>query len=83
MSKPTLNHASLLLLASALVLTGCSAASSSFTTISSRDGIRETHQTTRQAPGSDLASIQALADESAAAAAQVESHSSTQGEFDH
>lgn len=79
MSSRILNPAPIVLLASALAFAGCSGVST--TTTSSRAGLREIHQTVRAAPASELALIQALAAESAEAAAQVETHSSAQGDI--
>lgn len=83
MSKPSSPALPFILFASAAALAGCSSVSTSSSTISSRDGIYEIHQTIRKAPASDLAAIQALAAESSQAAAEVETHSTTQGDISH
>jgi hypothetical protein len=82
MSKPTLITATVLLLAS-VALAGCSAVSQSSTTTSSRDGIHTIHQTLRKASISDLAAIQAMANESADAADGMDTRRATQGEVGH
>jgi len=82
MSKHTLKTASILLLAS-LAVAGCSAVSQQSATTSSRDGIRTIHQTVRKAPSSELALIQAQANESAQALELMDAEGGTQGEVGH